>query len=55
MQLNAVNRNSLLHARAHPEEHKNLIVRVLGWSGYFVELDGAYQEHILERMEMTLH
>ena len=53
MQINAVNRDTILDAKAHPEDHRNLIVRVWGWSGYFVELDEVYQDHILERMELT--
>ncbi|MBR6239696.1 MAG: pyruvate formate-lyase [Clostridia bacterium] len=54
MQINAVNRDELLDAKAHPENHRNLIVRVWGWSGYFVELDEVYQDHILERMELAI-
>ena len=53
MQINAVNRDTLKDAKLHPENYKNLIVRVWGWSGYFVELDEVYQDHILERMELT--
>ena len=51
LQLNAVNRDVLLDAQKHPEDHKNLIVRVWGWSGYFNELDLAYQNHIIKRLE----
>ena len=29
--------------------HKNLVVRVWGWSGYFCELDEAYQNQIIGR------
>lgn len=54
LQLNAVNRDTLLDAQKHPQEHRNLIVRVWGWSGYFVELDKEYQDHIIRRMELTL-
>ncbi len=54
LQLNSINRDILLDAMEHPENHKNLIVRVWGWSGYFVELDRHYQEHILARTEFTL-
>lgn len=54
LQLNAVNRETLLEAQRHPEQYRNLIVRVWGWSGYFVELDRAYQEHIIQRMELQL-
>lgn len=54
MQINAVNRDKLKDAKKHPEKHRNLIVRVWGWSGYFVELDEVYQDHIIERVELTL-
>jgi formate C-acetyltransferase len=54
LQLNAINRDRLLDAKAHPEDHKNLIVRVWGWSGYFCELDTAYQDHIIRRTEFTV-
>lgn len=53
LQLNSINREVLLDARAHPEEHSNLIVRVWGWSGYFCELDKEYQDHIISRTEYT--
>lgn len=53
LQLNAVNRETLLDAQKHPENHKNLIVRVWGWSGYFNELDIVYQNHIIKRLEFT--
>ncbi|NLZ37303.1 MAG: pyruvate formate-lyase [Clostridiales bacterium] len=53
LQLNVIDRNRLLDARRNPENHKNLVVRVWGWSGYFVELDRCYQDQILERAEMT--
>jgi len=51
MQINAVNREALLKAQKEPEKYKNLIVRVWGWSGYFVELDAEYQDHIIRRTE----
>ena len=53
MQLNAVNRDILLDAQAHPEKHQNLIVRVWGWSAYFVQLDKKYQDHVIARQEFT--
>ena len=54
MQLNVVSRETLRDAQAHPERHSNLIVRVWGWSGYFVELDRCYQDHIIRRAELNL-
>lgn len=49
MQLNSLSAQTLLDAKAHPENHRNLIVRVWGWSGYFCELSAEYQDHILNR------
>ncbi|MFH1616644.1 MAG: pyruvate formate lyase family protein [Planctomycetota bacterium] len=49
MQLNTLNRERLLDAKAHPERHRDLIVRVWGWSGYFCELASEYQDHIIAR------
>lgn len=54
MQINAVDRDTLVEAKKTPELYRNLIVRVWGWSGYFVELDEVYQDHIIERMELNL-
>ena len=51
LQLNSINRDTLLDAQAHPEKYPNLIVRVWGWSGYFCELDPEYQNHIIKRTE----
>ena len=47
LQLNTVNVETLRDAKRHPEQHKNLIVRVWGWSGYFCELDEPYQDHVI--------
>jgi pyruvate-formate lyase len=54
LQINAVNREQLIKAKKNPEQYKNLIVRVWGWSGYFVELDELYQDHIIQRTELTI-
>lgn len=51
LQLNSINRDRLLDAKAHPEQYPNLIVRVWGWSGYFCELDPEYQDHVISRTE----
>ncbi len=53
LQLNAINRDKLVEAQKHPELHRNLIVRVWGWSGCFVELDKVFQDHIIRRAEMN--
>lgn len=54
MQLNAVNRDVMLDAQKHPENYKNLIVRIWGWSAYFCELDKEYQDHVIARHEYAL-
>jgi len=54
MQLNAVNTEMLKAAQAHPEEHRQLVVRIWGWSAYFVELDKEYQDHVLRRQQYTV-
>ena len=40
----AGNLSTLEDAMKHPENYKNLIVRVWGWSGYFIELDKKFQD-----------
>ncbi|MCE5301671.1 MAG: hypothetical protein LLF97_01020 [Planctomycetaceae bacterium] len=51
MQLNTLSLAMLKEAQQHPDRHRNLIVRVWGWSGYFCELAPEYQKHILSRHE----
>jgi formate C-acetyltransferase len=51
LQLNAVNPEQMKDAQVHPGEHRQLVVRVWGWSAYFVELDKAYQDHVIARQE----
>jgi pyruvate-formate lyase len=38
-------------AQAHPEQHRDLIVRVAGYSDYFCDLSLALQEEIIARTE----
>lgn len=54
LQLNVIDKASLIDAQLHPENYKNLIVRVWGWSGYFVELDKCYQDQIIRRADYSL-
>ena len=53
LQINAIDRETLLDAQKHPENHRHLIVRVWGWSGYFVELDKEFQDQIIKRVELA--
>ena len=54
IQINSINRDRLLDAQKHPEKYPNLIVRVWGWSGYFNELDVAFQNHVIRRVEFNM-
>ena len=54
LQLNAVNAAAMKDAQLHPESHRQLVVRIWGWSAYFVELDKEYQDHVLARQEYTI-
>ncbi|MBQ7058268.1 MAG: glycyl radical protein [Firmicutes bacterium] len=54
VQYNIVSRETLLDAQAHPEKHKDLIVRVAGYSAFFNVLSRATQDDIIARTEQTL-
>ena len=54
VQYNIVGREQLLAAKAHPEEHRDLLVRIGGYSAYFVELSPALQDEIIARTEQEL-
>jgi len=50
-QFNVVDQETLLDAQKHPEKYKTLLVRVAGYSDYFVNLLPVIQNEIIERME----
>ncbi len=52
LQVNAVSRETLLDARAHPENHRNLMVRIGGFSDYFCRLTKTLQEEVIQRTEL---
>jgi formate C-acetyltransferase len=54
IQFNITSREDLLEARKHPEQWKHLIVRVAGYSAYFVDLPPAVQEEIIGRTEHSM-
>jgi len=54
IQYNLVDRQELLDAKAHPEEHRDLIVRVGGFSAYFTQLSSAIQDDVILRSENVL-
>ena len=54
VQYNVVSKETLLDAQAHPENYKDLIVRVAGYSAFFNVLSKATQDDIIGRTEQTL-
>ena len=53
IQFNVVDRQTLIEAQKHPEDHKDLIVRVAGYSDFFRNLDKPLQDEIIERTEQS--
>jgi formate C-acetyltransferase len=51
MQFSVVDQATLLDARENPEKYRDLVVRVAGYSAYFVEQSPRVQDHIIERTE----
>ena len=51
IQFNVIEAATLRAAQEHPEEHRDLIVRVAGYSDYFCDLSEALQEEIIARTE----
>ncbi len=51
VQFNVVDRQTLLESQKYPEKHRDLIVRVAGYSSYFVNLGKAVQDEIIKRRD----
>lgn len=49
IQINVVDAETLLDAQKNPQNYKNLLVRVAGYSAYFIELDREVQNNIIGR------
>ena len=54
LNVNVLNRETLLDAQKHPEKHTDLIVRVAGYSAFFNVLSKKTQDDIIGRSEQTL-
>ena len=52
--ITVVSRDDLLQAKEHPENHRNLIVRVGGYSDYFVNLNAELQDNVIKRTFMDV-
>ena len=54
IQYNMVDTNELRDAKVHPEHHRDLIVRIGGFSAYFTQLSSDIQDDVINRNEHTL-
>lgn len=54
IQFNVVDTQTLRQAQASPDQYRNLLVRVAGYSDYFVDLDLDHQEEIIRRTEQEM-
>jgi len=48
-----VSAQTLIDAKKHPEQHRDLIVRVAGYSDYFNDLIEPLQDEIIKRTEQA--
>lgn len=55
VQFNCVSKETLMDAKIVPEKYKSLIVRVAGYSAYYVDLDNKIQDEIITRTEQCFH
>jgi len=55
IQFNVVDTTTLRKAQQAPDEYQNLLVRVAGYSDYFVDLDQEHQEEIISRTEQEIN
>jgi trans-4-hydroxy-L-proline dehydratase len=55
IQFNVIDRQTLIKAQENPQEYKDLIVRVAGYSDHFRNLSKALQDEIIERTEQAFH
>ncbi len=53
IQFNVIDRKTLIDAQNHPDEYKDLIVRVAGYSDHFNNLDRELQNEIIDRTEQS--
>ncbi|MBN2239522.1 MAG: hypothetical protein JW712_07095, partial [Dehalococcoidales bacterium] len=54
IQVNILDRNTLLAAQENPDQYRNLLVRVAGFSAYFVNLPRALQDEIISRTDQVI-
>lgn len=50
-----IDRQTLINTQKHPDEYRDLIVRVAGYSDHFRNLNKALQDEIIERTEQSFY
>lgn len=51
-QINVVGKKELIEAQKHPEQYKDLCVRVVGYAAYFVQMGKQAQDELIQRTEL---
>jgi len=54
LQINVISTDTLRDAQKNPDKHKDLVVRVAGFSSYFVELHPTGQADLIRRTELSM-
>jgi formate C-acetyltransferase len=54
LQYNVVGSDTLRDAQSNPKEHENLVIRIAGFSAYFVELSAQLQDDLISRTDLMV-
>jgi formate C-acetyltransferase len=54
IQYNVIGADKLREAQRDPEANKNLVIRIAGFSAYFVELDKVLQDDLISRTDQQV-
>jgi formate C-acetyltransferase len=54
LQINTVNPDKLRAAQENPDAHRDIIVRIAGYSEFFIKLDNVQQNDIIDRVSVGL-
>lgn len=54
IQFNMIDKDEMMDAKVHPDDHPELVVRVAGYSAYFTRLTDAIQDEVIDRMEHAI-
>ena len=53
LNVNVLNRDTLLDAQKHPENYRDLMVRIWGFSAFFTQIAKHWQDHIIARSTLN--